>query len=134
MQPEFIPQGCTECFCKSYTTAPAHSISLHLPLEKGELTSSVTAALPWLLAQAAGPGTLPSTAAVAQPSPHTMLSKHPKTAHNARLGPSMQLGHGSSRPACIADSTAQTTCALQLCHHLYKNIQDGEQQAPPTSP
>lgn len=28
----------TECFCKSYTTAPAHSISLHLPLEKGELT------------------------------------------------------------------------------------------------
>lgn len=53
----------------------------------------------------------------------------PRGAHNASLGPSMQLCHDSSRPACIADPTAQSTCAVQIHHHLSKNIQDGEQQA-----
>lgn len=132
----FCRDAGTECFCKSYTTAPAHSISLHLSLEKGDLTSSVTATLPWPPAQAAGPGTPPSTVAVAQPSPCKTLTyaikasqTRPKIAHNTRLGPSTQLCHGSSRPVCITDSTARLTCALQICHHLSKNSQHWEQQA-----
>lgn len=63
-----------------------------------------------------------------------MLSKCPKPDPKlptmpGLTPPSIQLSHSSSRPVCITDSTARSICALQLCHYLSKNIQDGEQQA-----
>lgn len=72
-----LPESCSqrpfhrdagmERSCAPSTAAPAHGISSHLFQEKGKLSSSVIATLPWPLAQAAGPGTLCTIATVAQP-------------------------------------------------------------------